>query len=196
MRGVGLNWTKTVVKVSLVLLVLIAVSLAGPARLARAEAPAPERATARYEVRFMENMIDHHAMAIMMAEMCLERAFHPALISMCQDIIAAQSQEIATMQSWLQDWYSVTYAPHMSPGQQQSMERQAMRLSPEEFEIWFMRNMIRHHEQAIREARECLERAYHPELRALCQNIMETQQAEIEQLQAWLCAWYGICRED
>jgi uncharacterized protein (DUF305 family) len=195
MRGLRLNWMKTVLKPSLVLLVLMAAVLAGPARLARADAPAPERATAKYEVRFMENMIDHHAMAIMMAEMCLERAVHSELISMCQDIIASQSQEIAMMQTWLQDWYGIAYEPHMSPGQQKSMERQAMRLSPEEFEIWFMRNMIRHHEQAIREAQECLERAYHPALLSLCRNIIETQRAEIEQMQAWLCEWYGICRK-
>ena len=52
--------------------------------------PAPDPAAANYEVRFMTKMIDHHAMAVMMAEMCVERAIHPDLTSMCTGIIANQ----------------------------------------------------------------------------------------------------------
>ncbi len=66
-------------------------------------------------------------------------------------------------------------------------------LSGAEFEIAFMEMMIEHHEAAIREAEECLRRAYHRQLRRLCENIIETQSAEIEQMQTWLCQWYGIC---
>ena len=66
-------------------------------------------------------------------------------------------------------------------------------LDGEEFEITFMEEMIRHHETAIREAERCVERAYHEDLVNLCENIIETQSAEIAQMEAWLCEWYGIC---
>ena len=155
-----------------------------------AEAPAPDKSTARFEVDFMADMIDHHAMAAMMAEMCVEKAIHEELISTCEQIIATQSQEIAMMQSWLQDWYGVSYAPEVK---MDGMHR-LMKLEGEEFEIAFMEMMIRHHRQAIKEGETCLDRGYHPELLGLCQNIIETQSAEIEQMQAWLCEWYGICR--
>ena len=46
----------------------------------------------------------------------------------------------------------------------------------------------------MKEGGHCLERAYHEELRELCENIIETQLREIAIMQQWLCEWYGICR--
>ena len=72
---------------------------AGVAALpAAAEAPAAVEQAARFEVDFLTGMIDHHHMAVMMAEMCLEKAVHPELESTCETITATQSAEIATMQ--------------------------------------------------------------------------------------------------
>jgi uncharacterized protein (DUF305 family) len=168
-------------------------SLLAVATPARASAAAPDTATAKFEIDFMKDMIDHHAMAVMMAEMCLEKAVHEELRALCEEIIATQSQEIATMQAWLQDWYSVSYAPEMTNGEMQQMAK-LQELSGAEFEIAFMEMMIRHHRQAIREAERCMDRAYHGELVTLCQNIIEAQSAEIQQMQTWLCEWYGICK--
>ena len=159
-----------------------------------ADSPAPEQSIANYEVRFMEEMIDHHAMAVMMGELCLEKAVHEELRTMCEEIIAAQTQEIETMQSWLQEWYGISYEPQMKPGDMQQMEKLAA-TSGEEFEIMFMEMMIKHHEKAIKQATICTDRAYHDELVNMCENIIATQQAEIEQMQTWLCEWYGICKE-
>lgn len=155
-------------------------------------ASAPTQRASKFEVRFMTGMIDHHAMAIMTAEMCLEKAVHPELRAMCEGIIAAQSAEIATMQFWLEDWYGVTYAPDASMGG--GMERLS-RLSGDEFEVAFMEMMIRHHRQAVGEASMCVDAAYHPELIDLCESIIAAQTAEIREMQAWLCEWYGVCRE-
>ena len=161
--------------------------------VAGASGPAPTRTQAIFEIDFMQDMIDHHAMAIMMSEMCLEKAMHPELLSLCQQIITAQRMEIELMQGWLLEWYGIAYEPEMKKGDMKRMQRM-MQLSPEEFEIAFMEMMIRHHWKAVVEARVCVDRAYHTELVAMCQNIAETQTAEIEQMQAWLCEWYGICR--
>lgn len=96
------------------------------------------------------------------------------------------------MQSWLADWYGVSYSPTMTSGQQQMMDRMAA-MSPEEFEIEFLKMMIRHHWKAMVRASGCLERAYHDELIAMCENIVLAQSAEIEQMRTWLCNWYGLC---
>lgn len=157
-----------------------------------AAAPAPERSAARYEIRFMEGMIDHHAMAVMMGELCLERAIHEELAAMCAQIVETQSQEIATMQSWLADWYGITYEPQMSRQEERQMAQLAT-LSGAEFEIAFMEMMIEHHQAAIREAADCVERAYHRPLVRLCERIIAAQAAEIEQMRQWLCEWYGRC---
>ena len=155
--------------------------------------PAPGQATTNYEIKCMQGMIDHHMMAVMTAEPCIDKAVHEELRSMCEQIVAIQTREIETMQAWLESWYGVTYEPTMKPGMMQEVERLAA-LDGADFEIAFMEMMIKHHEGAIREAQHCVDRAYHPELIALCEDIIAAQQAEIQQLQTWLCEWYGECK--
>jgi uncharacterized protein (DUF305 family) len=159
---------------------------------ALADGPAPDPSTARFEVRFMEDMIDHHFMAVQMAQLCEPRAVHEELRELCRQIEATQAQEIEEMQLWLQDWYGISYEPHMTNGDMQQMERLAS-LSGAEFEMEFMKRMIRHHWQAIVEASQCVDRAFHEELHNLCENIILTQSAEIQQMRAWLCEWYDLC---
>jgi uncharacterized protein (DUF305 family) len=159
-----------------------------------AAAPAPDTATAKYEARFMEEMIDHHMMAVHMSEMCLMKAFHPELQALCLQMKTAQQQEIMAMEQWLVTWYGVAPGAHeMNPGQHHRMQKLA-ELSGAEFEIEFMQQMIRHHHMAVVKSSQCVGRAYHAELQDLCANIVRTQLAEIEQMQAWLCSWYGLCR--
>lgn len=158
-----------------------------------ASAPAPSPSASNFEIKFMTDMIDHHQMAVMMAEMCIAKAIHPELRSLCASIRTAQMAEIEEMQAWLQDWYGITYQPVMKPGDQQMMERLAA-LSGAEFEIAFMEMMIKHHQKAIKEGQHCLDKAYHAELRELCQNIITTQSAEIALMETWLCQWYGQCQ--
>ena len=62
---------------------------------------------AQFEEWFMKRMISHHAKAIQEAKKCLEEAYHPELISMCQSMIIMQSQEIDPMHAWLCEWYGV-----------------------------------------------------------------------------------------
>jgi uncharacterized protein (DUF305 family) len=175
-------------------LVTLAAALAiwaGPAT-AIASAPASDPATARYEIHFMEEMIDHHTMAVHMGEMCLEKATHAELLTTCQQIVTTQTQEIEVMQTWLSDWYGVTYTPEMTQGHQNMMERMA-EMTAEEFEVMFLKMMIRHHWGAIVKASTCVDRASHDELVALCEDIIIAQSAEIEQMRTWLCDWYAIC---
>ena len=77
-------------------------------------------------------------------------------------------------------------------GMQNQMERMAEMVGAE-FEIAFMKSMIRHHWKAVVRASGCIDRAYHAELVDMCANIVETQVAEITQLRTWLCEWYAIC---
>jgi uncharacterized protein (DUF305 family) len=169
---------------------LVVVSFAAVPTLA--DGPAPTQSQSNYEIRFMTNMIDHHFMAVQMAELCQDRAVHEELLTLCQQIESTQQQEIDQMQAWLEDWYGVTYEPEMSPGDRQRMEQLA-ELFGEEFEIEFMQRMIRHHWKAVVRGSQCVDRAYHPELIEMCEGIVMTQTEEIRQMQTWLCDWYDIC---
>ncbi|WP_272028117.1 DUF305 domain-containing protein, partial [Kocuria rosea] len=70
-----------------------------------AQAPAGNEQSADFEVKFLKSMIDHHYMAVVMAQECVDKAVHPELAAMCEDIITVQNQEIEQMQTWLQEWY-------------------------------------------------------------------------------------------
>lgn len=159
---------------------LMALAVAPLASLA--DARAPHRSQARFEVRFMTDMIDHHAMALT----------HPELQQLCEEMMAAQSAEIEQMQTWLHDWYGVSHEPEMSSDDQEQLEELAS-LSGAEFEIEFMRMMIRHHAVAVIRGANCIHRAYHHELKELCHDMVKAQLMEIQTMQGWLCHWYDIC---
>jgi uncharacterized protein (DUF305 family) len=65
----------------------------------------------RAEIRFLEGMIDHHQMALDMAADCVAKATTASVVTVCENVIAAQSAEIERMQGWLLDWYNIAYAP-------------------------------------------------------------------------------------
>lgn len=163
----------------------LGIAVAAPAQ---ADAPAASEQAARFEADFLVDMIDHHAMAVMMAEMCIEKAVHPELVATCESIVASQSAQIEQMQGWLEDWYGISHTPEPSMAGMQRLHR----LDGEEFEVAFMREMIRHHWKAIREAERCLDDAEHAELLGLCEEIRSEQLAEIAQMQTWLEEWYGV----
>lgn len=185
--------SRTVLRRSRRLLVVLLLGLAVLPVPAWAAEPAPDAGTARYEIRFTERMISHHAMAVEMATVCVANAAHGELRSLCQTILADQTREIEEMQAWLLECYGIAVEPESKRGDTRQIEQLAA-LAGAEFEIEFMDMMIRHHLQAVREASKCTERAHHEDLEASCEDIVTTQAGEIEQMRAWLCQWYGICQ--
>ena len=158
---------------------------------AYARDPVPQKNAAEFEVRFMKDMLDHHRLAIMEAETCLEKAVSATLRRRCENIIISRSLEIKMMQSWLESWYGIDYQPQRSRSGMRKLEK----LEGAVFEMKLMDMMIRHNRQVIRVSDKCLERAYHPELLNLCRNIAATQTRQIERMQSWLCDWYIACRK-
>jgi uncharacterized protein (DUF305 family) len=55
----------------------------------------------------------------------------------------------------------------------------------------FVAAMIEHQEGAIEMAEVALERAEHAEVRQMARAIVDTQQAEVEQMDAWMNDWSG-----
>lgn len=144
----------------------------------------------KFEIQFLEGMIDHHAMAVHMAQLLHEKAIHPELRSLGDSISVTQSAEITQMQGWLKQWYGRTHEPSMMMSSMQPLQK----LNGAAFEKEFLRMMIHHHAMAVKQAGECQHRDKHPELHALCLQIEHSQQAEIATMKRWRCEWYRNCK--
>ena len=59
-----------------------------------------------------------------------------------------------------------------------------------QFDLMFIDMMTPHHASAVAMAQVAQTRAEHPELRMLAEQIIESQSAEIEQMQAWRDEWF------
>jgi uncharacterized protein (DUF305 family) len=59
---------------------------------------------ANFDKAFIEQMIPHHQMAVMMANMLLRSTTRPEMKQLASDIITAQTAEINQMRTWYQQW--------------------------------------------------------------------------------------------
>ncbi len=157
----------------------------------QASGPAPERDQRRFEINFLESMIDHHFGAVKMSELCTGRTVHAELQQMCDSIKTGQTAEIQKMQGWLQSWYGVSHEPRLDRRTQRQIE-ELSRLNGAEFEKAYMTMMVRHHSMAVPMALDCLNQAYHPEMLNMCAMMLGMQGDEIAQLRIWLQQWYSI----
>lgn len=60
----------------------------------------------------------------------------------------------------------------------------------EPFDEAFLEKMTAHHRSAIEAAGIVLDQTGRPEISALAEEIIESQQAEIDQMETWLAEWY------
>ena len=142
-----------------------------------------------FDAQFIDSMIEHHQGAVVMAEQALAEAEHEELRTLAEAIIAAQTQEIAEMTTWRQNWY-----PDLVPTGGLAMSMGDMSVSSDEskpFDQRFIEAMISHHQGAIEMAQMAQHMAEHAEIKTLADAIITAQQAEIEQMQQWLQAWFA-----
>jgi len=63
------------------------------------------KTTADFDKEFIEQMIPHHQMAVMMAQMLQGTTNRPEMKKLAQNIIDAQTREINSMREWYRKWY-------------------------------------------------------------------------------------------
>lgn len=160
-----------------------------------------------FDRAFIDMMVPHHESAVAMAQVALARAEHPELRQMATKIIVAQEMEIAELRLWRKDWYGSLITPPITampvlPGVEvDGMAMDAVRemdmggdvrdlWSAEPFDIAFIDAMIPHHQSAIDAAQLAVDRAEHSRIKKLAQSIVDSQQAEIDQLREWRDAWF------
>ena len=58
-----------------------------------------------FDKAFIEEMIPHHQLAIMMANMLKAGTSRPEMLQLAKNIISSQAKEIQQMQAWYVQWY-------------------------------------------------------------------------------------------
>lgn len=131
------------------------------AAIAKAQADSARYPYTTADVHFMTGMIGHHAQAIKMAGWAPTHGASPAVLTLCERIINAQQDEIATMRRWLRDRNqpvpdSAAIAMHMSmpgmlmPGMlTEAQMKQLDAARGPDFDRSFLTFMIQHHRGAI-----------------------------------------------
>jgi uncharacterized protein (DUF305 family) len=155
---------------------------------------------------FIDMMVPHHQSAIEMGQIALERAEHPELKTMAEEMIGKQQEEQTQLRDCRTEWYGSPDTPPMSaipmmPGMTNAdgMEMpvmdatesiEALRSAPEPFDLAFIDTIIPHHTMAIEAAQMVIDQGEHPELKEMAQQMIDDQQKEITQLQTWRETWY------
>ena len=148
--------------------------------------PKPTPQAARFETRWMREMIGHHGMAIEMARLAVRNSDDPEVVRLGRGIIRAQTREIGQMQTWLRAGYGIRgVRPQMMPDDMQMLEELGS-LRGVAFDRAFLTDMIGHHRAAVDDANDLLTRGFHRALRQLGRNIVATQTQEIGTMQSLL----------
>ena len=156
------------------------------------------------DVEFAQEMIPHHAQAVMMAEMVQRRGASAHLEDLAERIETAQEAEIDLMAGWLDDWGEDAA---WSGGHMRGMHRmhgwdrgdrwgpmmagrrtfgQMMRLRQGGSERMWLTMMIAHHRVALRMTAQEQAEGQFPDLVALAARMESVQRAEIAEMRAML----------
>ncbi|HAQ59487.1 MAG TPA: DUF305 domain-containing protein [Microbacterium sp.] len=135
------------------------------------------------DMQFTMMMIPHHEQAVEMADMILAKdGIDERVVTLAEQIKAAQGPEIELMESWLDDWGTpmgdmggMDHGGMMSDTDMQALEDatgvEASRL--------FLEQMIVHHEGAIEMAQTEVDNGQNADVIALAEAIIASQTTEI-----------------
>lgn len=142
------------------------------------------------DIAFATDMIPHHEQALTLSDLVPERSDNPQLAALAADIKAAQQPEIDTLQQYLRDWGAPepTDTDHsdMAGMVDDATMAKLATLTGKDFDDLWLQSMIDHHRGAIDMAQTEIDEGVNPGAKELATAIIDTQQAEIDQMTAML----------
>jgi uncharacterized protein (DUF305 family) len=160
---------------------------------------------------FIVMMIPHHEAAVEMADLALQKAEHPELKVLAEDIKRVQTEEIEQMREWYRQWYGTDVPDSTAQASNGMMGRQGMMgrgmmggqnmmgmmgddvealKNAANFDKAFITLMVPHHRMALMMSNMVIMSGEHKELLGLARSIITSQSAEIERMEDWYAAWY------
>jgi uncharacterized protein (DUF305 family) len=183
--------------------VLLALTCISSLTVRHATAQAPKDYTPA-DVRFMSGMIYHHAQALLMAGWAKSHGASPSVQTLCDRIIASQTDEINLLSRWLADRHE--QVPHPEPEHMMMAGMDATHMMPgmlspgqlaqldsargPRFDELFLRFMIQHHEGAITMVNDLFDAGAGEEnpVYKMASSVFADQTTEIERMQRMLAA--------
>ncbi|HEY0643355.1 MAG TPA: DUF305 domain-containing protein, partial [Nocardioides sp.] len=156
------------------------------------------------DVAFASDMITHHAQALSMVDLTLDREVDPEVQALAEDIREAQGPEIETMADWLTEWgedVPETMRDHVNgghdmddmsdnmddmghddmPGMMSADDIDELENSADvEFQDMWLEMMIEHHEGAVEMAETEQSDGQFKDAVDLAGQIIDAQKKEIE----------------
>jgi len=149
--------------------------------------PTPEQLI---EINFFGTMIQHNGLkGIVLAQVCIDKATHRQLKTLCQDIQNRTFRDNIKLNGWNLAWYSME-ADHWSDSFHQ-VKVNLEALSGAEFETAVMQKLITHDTEDIDSLNECANSVSHNQLRNFCRRSLIQNKKEIKRLERWLDKWYN-----
>lgn len=155
-----------------------------------------------YDLRFLDSMIPHHKGALVMSQEVLAKSKRPELIKLAKGILADQKKEIEQMQQWRKQWYpkasatpimwhtEMNHEMAMTPKHKESMMmNMSLGQADARFDVRFLDAMIPHHQGAVTMGKDALLKSNRPQMKKFAQNIVKSQQAEIDMMTQWQKEW-------
>ncbi|MFS0731908.1 DUF305 domain-containing protein [Microbacterium sp. 1P10UB] len=138
------------------------------------------------DVMFAQMMLPHHQQAVEMADMILAKdGIDAGVITLAEQIKAAQQPEIQQLQGWLEEWGADTGTSSMGGmdhggGMMSDQDMQTLDAATgTDASRLFLEQMTMHHEGAVTMAQDEVDNGQNSDAVALAQTIVFTQTAEI-----------------
>lgn len=132
---------------------------------------------------YIDGIVPHHEMALMMADEAMMKAVHPSLKEMAGKMKEDQSKEIDIFKDTRTRLFGSDATPDPMPMKE-------IPAGPE-FDKIFIHMMIDHHQGAIDQSVLALDAGVVNPLDSLASTTVEKQKMEQQMLQDSLKAWYG-----
>lgn len=161
------------------------------------------------DVAFATDMIQHHAQALSMVDLTVDRTLDPEVQQLADDIREAQGPEIETMSDWLQEWNEEipdTMRDHSNaghdmegmgdsmdgldsdmPGMMSGDDFDELENAPDsDFQTMWLEMMIEHHEGAVEMAQDQQNDGQYKPAVDLAGNVVDSQTGEIDTMKSLL----------
>jgi uncharacterized protein (DUF305 family) len=143
------------------------------------------------DVMFAQMMLPHHEQAVEMSDMFIAKgdSVDSDVLALAETIKDEQGPEIDQLTTWLDDWGQDTSASmdHSMDGMMSESDMTALDdAEGAEASRLFLEQMTEHHKGAVDMAQQEVDGGENPDAVEMAKNIVETQTAQIDQMDALL----------